>query len=138
MNSLILRTATPFLVGLTVLFSIYVLLRGHNEPGGGFIGGLIGASAFSTYIISEGANAIRRALIVPPIAIAGAGLFLAGLSGVASILFGDAFMTGQWWFPDFKPDLKYLSTVVLFDIGVYMVVVGAIVSIILGLEESEQ
>ena len=137
MNSLILRTATPFLVGLTVLFSIYVLLRGHNEPGGGFIGGLIGASAFATYTIAEGADATRRALIAHPIAIAGFGLFIAGLSGVASLIFGDAFLTGQWWFPAFNPELKYLSTVVLFDIGVYLVVVGAIVSIITSLEENE-
>ena len=137
MNSLILRTATPFLVGLTVLFSIYVLLRGHNEPGGGFIGGLIGASAFATYTIAEGVQATRRALIAHPIAIAGFGLFIAGLSGVASILFGDAFLTGQWWFPAFNPDLKYLSTVVLFDIGVYLVVVGAIVSIAIGVEEGK-
>lgn len=137
MNSLILRAATPFLVGLTVLFSIYVLLRGHNEPGGGFIGGLIGASAIATYIMSEGASAARRAMIAHPIAVAGIGLFLAGLSGVVSFLFGDAFLTGQWWFPEFAPDLKYLSTVVLFDVGVYLVVVGAIVSIILGLEENE-
>lgn len=137
MNSLILRTATPFLVGLTVLFSIYVLLRGHNEPGGGFIGGLIGASAFATYTIAEGAEATRRALIAHPVAIAGFGLFIAGLSGVVSIIFGDAFLTGQWWFPAFNPELKYLSTVVLFDIGVYLVVVGAIVSIIIGLEENK-
>ena len=136
MNSLILRTATPFLVGLTVLFSIYVLLRGHNEPGGGFIGGLIGASAFATYTIAEGAAATRRALIAHPLAIAGFGLFIAGLSGVASFLFGDAFLTGQWWFPALAPDLKYLSTVVLFDIGGYRVVVGTIVSIITGLEEN--
>ena len=137
MISLILRSATPFLVGLTVLFSIYVLLRGHNEPGGGFIGGLIGASAFATYTIAEGAEATKRALIAHPVAIAGFGLFIAGLSGVASIIFGDAFLTGQWWFPAFNPELKYLSTVVLFDIGVYLVVVGAIVSIIIGLEENK-
>lgn len=137
MNSLILRTATPFLVGLTVLFSIYVLLRGHNVPGGGFIGGLVGVSAFAIYAINEGVAATRRAMVVHPLAIAGFGLFIAGLSGVASLVFGDAFMTGQWWFPSFAPDLKYLSTVVLFDIGVYLVVVGAIVAIILGLEESE-
>ncbi len=135
MNSLILRTATPFLVGLTVLFSIYVLLRGHNEPGGGFIGGLMGASAFATYAIAEGVSATRRALVVPPISIAGFGLFAAGVSGLMSIAFGDAFLTGQWWFPDFNPDLKYISTVVLFDIGVYLVVVGAIVGIICALEE---
>ncbi len=135
MNSLVLRTATPFLVALTVLFSIYVLLRGHNEPGGGFIGGLIGASAFATYTIAEGIRAARRALILHPIAIAGIGLFLAGASGVASLVFGDAFLTGQWWFPAFAPDFKYLSTVVLFDIGVYMVVVGTIVAIAIALEE---
>ncbi len=137
MNSLILRTATPFLVSLTVLFSIYVLLRGHNEPGGGFIGGLIGASAFATYAIAEGVGAARRALVFSPIAIAGAGLLIAALSGVASMWFGDAFLTGQWWFPEFNPDLKYISTVVVFDIGVYLVVVGAIVAIICGLEECE-
>lgn len=135
MNSLILRTTTPFLVGLTVLFSVYVLLRGHNVPGGGFIGGLIGASAFAIYAINEGVTATRRAMVFHPIGIAGVGLFIAGVSGVVSLLFGDAFMTGQWWFPAFAPDLKYLSTVVLFDIGVYMVVVGAIVAIIIGLED---
>ena len=136
MNSLILRTATPFLVGLTVLFSIFVLLRGHNVPGG-FIGGLVGASAFAIYTINEGVAATRRAMKFHPLAIAGFGLFIAGASGVASLLYSDAFATGQWWFPDFAPDLKYLSTVVLFDIGVYLVVVGAIVAIIIGLEESE-
>ncbi len=137
MNSLILRTATPFLVGLTVLFSIFVLLRGHNVPGGGFIGGLVGVSAFAIYIINEGVAAARRAMVVHPLAVAGFGLFIAGASGVASLLFGDEFMTGQWWIPEAAPDLKYFSTVVLFDIGVYLVVVGAIVAIIMGLEESE-
>lgn len=137
MNSLILRTATPFLVGLMLLFSIYVLLRGHNEPGGGFIGGLIGASAFAIYAIAEGLPSARRALLVPPIVVAGVGLLLAALSGVVSIFFGDAFLTGQWWFPDFAPDLKYLSSVVLFDVGVYLVVVGTIASIAFALEERE-
>jgi multicomponent Na+:H+ antiporter subunit B len=137
MNSLILRTATPLLAGLMLLFSIYVLLRGHNEPGGGFIGGLIGASAFAIYAIAEGLAAARRALVVPPIAIAGTGLLLAALSGVVSILFGDAFLTGQWWFPSFAPDMKYASTVVLFDVGVYLVVVGAISGIAFALEERE-
>ncbi|MBO6782458.1 MAG: Na+/H+ antiporter subunit B [Alphaproteobacteria bacterium] len=137
MNSLILRTATPLLSGLMLLFSIYVLLRGHNEPGGGFIGGLIGASAFAIYAIAEGLAAARRAIVVPPITIAGTGLLLAALSGVASILFGDAFLTGQWWFPSFAPDMKYASTVVLFDVGVYLVVVGAIAGIAFALEERE-
>ena len=47
MNTLILRTVAPVVTSLMVLFSIFVLLRGHNEPGGGFIGGLIAVSALS-------------------------------------------------------------------------------------------
>ena len=137
MNSLILRTATPFLTALMLLFSIFVLLRGHNEPGGGFIGGLIGVSAIAVYTIAEGLASVRRALVVPPITIAGAGLCMAALSGVASLLFGDAFLTGLWWIPAFNPDLKYFSTVVLFDVGVYLVVVGSIVGIALALEERD-
>ena len=54
MNTLIFRTFAPFLTALMLLFSIFVLLRGHNEPGGGFIGGLIGASAFAIYGIAFG------------------------------------------------------------------------------------
>jgi len=137
MNSLILRTATPFLTALMLLFSIYVLLRGHNEPGGGFIGGLIGVSAIAIYTIAEGLASVRRALVVPPITIAGVGLCMAALSGVASLLSGDAFLTGLWWIPAFNPDLKYFSTVVLFDIGVYLVVLGSIVGIALALEERD-
>lgn len=137
MNSLILRTATPFLVGLMLLFSIYVVLRGHNEPGGGFIGGLIGASALALYSIAEGLAAARRALAVPPIAIAGTGLLLSALSGLVSLVFGDPFLTGQWWIPEFNPDFKYVSSVVLFDIGVYLVVVGTIAGIAFALEERD-
>ncbi len=136
MNSLILRTAVPFLVGLMFLFSIYVLLRGHNEPGGGFIGGLIGASALAIYSISDGPAVVRQALVLPPIAIAGIGLTLAAISGLLSFFVGDAFLTGLWYIPEWAPDFKLISTVVLFDIGVYMVVVATIVAIAIALEES--
>ena len=136
MNSLILRTAVPFLVGLMFLFSIYVLLRGHNEPGGGFIGGLIGASALAIYSIADGPAAVRRALVFPPIGIAGIGLFLSSISGLMSLVTGDAFLTGLWYLPDWAPDFKLASSVVLFDLGVYLVVVGTIVAIALALEEA--
>lgn len=137
MNSLIFRTAAPSLVGLTALFSIYVLLRGHNAPGGGFIGGLIGASSLAILIISDGPETVRRVLRAPPIAAAGIGLLIAALSGVASFLSADAFLTGLWWFPEFAPKAKFISTVVSFDIGVYLVVVGTVTEIILALEESD-
>ena len=58
MNSLILNTATRFLVALMLVFSIYLLWRGHNEPGGGFVGGLIAAIGFALYAIAYGPAAV--------------------------------------------------------------------------------
>ncbi|MBW6421212.1 Na+/H+ antiporter subunit B [Rhizobium sp. XQZ8] len=135
MNTLILRTVAPFVTALMLLFSIFVLLRGHNEPGGGFIGGLIAASALALYGIAFGVGAVRRAIRFHPMAIAGAGLFLATLSGFISILAGVPFMTGLWVYPHVFGVEVPLATVMSFDLGVYLVVVGAITSIALALEQ---
>ena len=84
-----------------LLFSVFVLLRGHNEPGGGFIGGLIAASAFAIHGIAFGVPTVRRALHFHPMAISGFGLLLAALSGLPSLAFGVPFLTGhgpRWTF----------------------------------------
>lgn len=137
MNTLIFRTAAPFLTALMLLFSGFVLLRGHNEPGGGFIGGLIAASALAIYGIACGVTAVRQAIIFHPLAIAGFGLLAATLAGFLSVFCGVPFMTGLWIYPHLFGVEVPLSTVMLFDIGVYLVVVGAITSIALALEERE-
>jgi multicomponent Na+:H+ antiporter subunit B len=137
MNTLILRTVAPVVTSLMVLFSIFVLLRGHNEPGGGFIGGLIAVSALAIYGIAYGVAAVRRAIVFHPLAIAGAGLLMAMLSGLVSIAAGVPFMTGLWVYPSLLGVEMPLSTVVSFDIDVYLVVVGAITSIALALEERD-
>ncbi len=82
MNTLIFRTIAPFLVALMLLFSVFVLLRGHNEPGGGFIGGLIAASALAIYGIAAGVPAVRRAILFHPLSIAGAGLMMSAVAGL--------------------------------------------------------
>ncbi|KEA07600.1 Na+/H+ antiporter subunit B [Rhizobium rhizogenes] len=137
MNTLIFRTAAPFLTALILLFSIFVLLRGHNEPGGGFIGGLIAASGFAIYGIACGVSAVRRAIVFHPLAIAGFGLLASTVAGLLSIFSGVPFMTGLWIYPHLFGAEVPLSSVMLFDIGVYLVVVGAITSIALALEERE-
>ena len=137
MNTLIFRTVAPFLTALMVLFSIFVLLRGHNEPGGGFIGGLIAASAFAIYGIAAGVAPVRRALWFHPMTIAAFGLFIACVAGLWSMLFAVPFMTGLWVYPVLFGVEVPLSTVMLFDTGVYLVVVGAITSIALALEERD-
>ncbi|MGB7286090.1 MAG: Na+/H+ antiporter subunit B [Salaquimonas sp.] len=135
MNTIIFRTFAPFLTALMVLFSIFILLRGHNDPGGGFIGGLIAASAFAIYGIANGVPPVRRALYFHPISIAGFGLFMAITAGLPSLLFGVPFLTGLWAYPRIGNLELALSTTLVFDIGVYCVVVGAITSIALALEE---
>ncbi|NEI73272.1 Na+/H+ antiporter subunit B [Rhizobium lusitanum] len=137
MNTLIFRTAAPFLTALMLLFSVFVLLRGHNEPGGGFIGGLIAASALAIYGIACGVTAVRRAIVFHPLAIAGFGLLASTVAGFLSVFAGVSFMTGLWIYPHLFGIELALSTVMLFDIGVYLVVVGAITSIALALEERE-
>ncbi|MEX0345074.1 MAG: Na+/H+ antiporter subunit B [Rhizobiaceae bacterium] len=137
MRTVIFRTVAPYLTSLMVLFSIFVLLRGHNEPGGGFIGGLIAASAFAIYGIACGVQAVRRAIRFHPMAISGAGLMMSALSGVFSLPFDVPFLTGIWSQTDLFDLGIVLSTVLFFDVGVYLVVVGAITSIALALEERE-
>ncbi|MBA5779061.1 Na+/H+ antiporter subunit B [Stappia sp. F7233] len=137
MRTVIFRTIAPYLAALMVLFSIFVLLRGHNEPGGGFIGGLIAASAFAIYGIACGVAAVRRAISFHPMTISGFGLFLATVSGLPSLFVSQPFMTSQWLYIHAFGVEVPLSTPMFFDIGVYFVVVGAIGSIALGLEERE-
>lgn len=137
MRSLIFRTAAPYLTALMLLFSVFVLLRGHNEPGGGFIGGLIAVSAFAIHGIAFGVPTVRRSLHFHPMAIAGFGLLLAAISGVFSFAFDVPFLTGLWTSLSVLGVTVDLSTVMVFDIGVYLVVVGSITSIALALEDRE-
>lgn len=136
MNSLILRTATRLLFTLLLLFSIFILLRGHNEPGGGFIAGLVTGGAFVLYAMAYDVDTARRALRIEPLALIGLGLLLAAGSGFLPLFSGEPFLTGKWisldWL-DAEP-IK-LGSPVIFDIGVYLVVIGASLTIILTLAE---
>ena len=137
MQSLILTTTTRLLAALLLMFSVYALLRGHNLPGGGFIGGLIAASALAIYGIACGVGPVRRALPFHPMTISAAGLFAAVCAGIFSLFASTGFMTGLWVFPKVFGTELALSTPLIFDIGVYLVVVGGISSIALALEERE-
>jgi multicomponent Na+:H+ antiporter subunit B len=135
-TSLILRSATRLLLPLLLLFSIFLLIRGHNEPGGGFSGGLVGASAFVLYRFAAGTEAAQRILPVSTLVLIGVGLLVAVFSGCLALLIGQPLMTGLWarlTLPGFgKLDF---GTPLLFDFGVYLAVVGVTLSIILPLAE---
>jgi multicomponent Na+:H+ antiporter subunit B len=133
MNSLILRTLAPAITLLMVVFSVFVTLRGHNSPGGGFIGGLLAASGIALYAIAFGVEPTRRLLRFHPLSIAATGLILSAASGLVSALYGVPYMTGLWFGIGID-----VSTVMSFDIGVYLVVTGAFASILLALEERDE
>ena len=139
MSSLILRTAARFLIPLLVMFSIYTLFRGHNQPGGGFAGGLLAATAFSLYLFAWDAPRARAAVGIDPHILLGSGLLIALASGLLSLFDGDAFLTGRWAkLPVSEQSGFALGTPVIFDIGVYLVVVGCALLIITSLAEEEE
>ena len=137
MNSITLRAGARLLAVLLLIFSVYMLLRGHNAPGGGFIGGLIAATGFVVYAIAVGTEDAKRALRFDPGSIAGAGLGIALFAGVMAAAFGDGFFTGQWFFIGATETDKGipLSSVLVFDIGVYLVVFGSILTLVFAMEE---
>jgi multicomponent Na+:H+ antiporter subunit B len=135
-NSVILRTTTQLLITILLLFSVFLLLRGHDLPGGGFIGGLVAVAAFALYLIAFGVEATSVLVRVRPRALLGAGLLAAVAAGVMGMLAGEPFLTGQWLILDLpgNAELK-LSSVLLFDIGVYLVVIGTVLTMLFALEE---
>ncbi len=130
MNTLIFRTVAPLISAVMALFSLIILFRGHNDPGGGFIGGLIAASAAAVYGMALSVGAVRRLLRFNPIGYAGAGVLIATTSGLLSAAFGDSFLTALW-----LPEHVF-GTPGLFDVGVYLVVFGTITAAALALEDS--
>lgn len=135
MTSLILSTATRYMLPLLLLFSVFLLLRGHNEPGGGFVGGLVAAAAFALYAIAYDVKTARHLLGVDPRTLIGLGLLTALGSGVASLTTGRPFMTGLW--SEYAVlILGKVGTPLLFDTGVYLVVIGVTLTIIFALAEA--
>jgi len=128
MRTPILQTAINLLMPLFFIFSLYLLFRGHNEPGGGFIGGLIGAIAFVFHAMVFDSRVTLRVFRLNPVRMIAAGLFLALGSGFISVFAGDPFMTALW--ADFYlPLIGRPGTPILFDIGVYILVIGIVLKI---------
>jgi multicomponent Na+:H+ antiporter subunit B len=133
-STLILRTATRYLFPLLLLFSLFLLWRGHHEPGGGFVGGLVAATAFVLIALAEGPAIARDVLRVSPTLLVPLGLATSAGAGGLALLQGRPFLTGLWSKPS-DPDVLAIGTPLLFDLGVYLTVMGVVLSILLALME---
>ena len=126
-HSIILSAFSRILLAIMLAVSLYILYRGHNEPGGGFVGGLIAASGLAIVAMAEGVRAARRVLGLDPTIVMGIGLLCALGSGVPGLLLDGSLLAHQWA----TIGGVQLGTPLLFDIGVYLVVLGGVLSLIL-------
>ncbi|MYL98365.1 DUF4040 domain-containing protein [Novosphingobium sp. FGD1] len=118
---------------LLLASSLVILWRGHNDPGGGFVGGLMAALAVAILSLAYGTARAERAMRVDPMMLVGLGMLLALCSGVPALLLGRPYLTQLWWEP--ASWLPAVGTALVFDLGVYLVVLGAVVTFLLGLQK---
>lgn len=126
MKPFVLNSAGKMLFPVILGLSILVLYRGHNLPGGGFIGGLLGAASFIFLGIGDSMAVAKKKLRIDPVVLLGIGLGLALASAIPGLLAGGYFMKGLW-LPDFTLPLLgtiHVGTPLIFDVGVYLTVMG--------------
>jgi multicomponent Na+:H+ antiporter subunit A len=135
----ILDMVVDVVVRTALVFSLFMLFAGHNLPGGGFIAGLIGGICLILRYISRGAESMRRLIRARPEQLLGSGLFVAILAGAGGLIWGEGFLDANS--ADFVlpllGDVKVTSALV-FDIGVYLVVVGLAASLLVALGDDTE
>ncbi len=125
MTSIILTTTTRFLTPFLLTVSVFLLMRGHDLPGGGFAGGLVAVAAMALHLMAYGEPELQRIVRADPRTVVGIGLLCAIFSGLVGTMWGYPLLTSVW--REFGTPLGHvkIGTPMLFDLGVYLVVVGA-------------
>lgn len=136
-RSVVLTETVNGITPVLLLFSVFLTLRGHNAPGGGFAGGLVMGSAVVLRYLASGPQGIRS-LRIDPIALIGTGLALALTVGLTSLALDGSFLESAIW----KADLPVIGSVKLvssslFDIGVHILVVGVVMAVIVAFAEAD-
>ncbi|WP_017587730.1 DUF4040 family protein [Nocardiopsis ganjiahuensis] len=135
-NTVLMRTVGRFLMPLLVLWSMYLLLRGHNEPGGGFIAGLVGGSGFALLYLAASSDTRARIRLAYP-AIIAAGVLVAAFSGFLGYADGSFLKPLHAEIPLAWGGYFHFTTALIFDVGVYLAVVGVLLTALneLGLDQ---
>lgn len=131
---LILKTATNYLIPLLLMFSVFVLMRGHYHSGGGFVGGLIASIAFVLHSFAHTTKETLSLFRFTPKTLIPTGLSISLISGLLPILNGKPYMTGVWY-PEKIAVIGSIGTALFFDVGVYLVVIGVCLTILFTIKE---
>lgn len=133
-ESIVLRNIARLMLPVLMLLALFMLFRGHNLPGGGFIGGLVGSCAIILQMIAFGPDAARDVVRINYLMLAAFGVFFGAIWGIPGLLAGQPFMT-SFWLPERIPGIGTVGTPVLFDIGVFLTVIGVTTKVALLLSE---
>ena len=126
----VLDHTVPVIFYVIMVGSMYMLFAGHNQPGGGFVGGLVAGAAVSLRYIAGGIDEVRRLSPFRPWTILGAGLIISALTASVPLAFGDPVLTGGYRAFDLPVLGKVsISSALVFDIGVYFCVVGLVLMV---------
>ncbi|MEM7399076.1 MAG: monovalent cation/H+ antiporter subunit A [Pseudomonadota bacterium] len=126
-HPLILVVATRVLFPLALVVAAFVFLRGHNEPGGGFVSGLVVAIALIMQYIASGYNWAAERMRLDSHVLIGAGVLIAGLTGVVSLMFGWPFLTSTYTYVELPLVGEFeVASAMAFDLGVFLAVVGVV------------
>ena len=135
-QSLFFKFLARAMMPVLILFSIALLLRGHNQPGGGFVGGLVAASGIILLTLADGPEVVRSRLRFDFLRGAMLGLSLSFLTGMIGLVLGGDFLKSMYFEQvTLNLGVLQLSTTLLFDIGVYVVVFSVTSAIVMGMEE---
>jgi len=129
MRSPLLQTASSYLLPILLLFSVFLLLRGHYYPGGGFVGGLVASIAFVLHSFAHGTDNTMKILRYKPLTLIPIGLIVSTASMFLPVLFGMPVMTGLW-LNEPIPVIGMIGSSLLFDVGIYLVVIGVVLTIL--------
>lgn len=135
-RSVFFRFVARLMMPILLMFSLVLLLRGHNQPGGGFVGGLVGAGSIIIMVLAYGPSEVRQQLNIDFLRAMFYGLIIAVASGIIGVFAGVAFQDALWWKPFIQGIGRLeLGTPLLFDLGVYVVVFSVTTSIVMNMAE---
>lgn len=134
LRSTVLEVADRWLFRVMLVVSLYYTMRGHNAPGGGFIGGLIASAAFMLHFLAGGQRFDRLSGVVSPETVIGVGLAASLATAAAPMFVGGVLLESHIWLLDIPVigEVKLVSSL-FFDLGVYLVVVGVVLAVLVSL-----
>ncbi|MDA3130779.1 Na(+)/H(+) antiporter subunit B [Aliibacillus thermotolerans] len=131
LNDIVIQTTTKFVLFIILAFSIFIFFNGHHHPGGGFIGGLMTSAAITLLLLAFDFETVKRILPIDFKILTASGMLIATLTGMGGLVFGGPFLSHTFGYVHlpFFGEVE-LATALLFDLGVYFVVVGSALTII--------